>query len=70
MLVVLLLLQKLLLVLVLLMLMLLGRDVVTVLGESVRGREVLVILSEGEKIGHDRQGFCQLKGWFGELKEW
>ena len=54
----------------LLMLMLLGRDVVTVLGESVRGREVLVILSEGEEIGHDRQGFCQLKGWFGELKEW
>lgn len=41
------------LLLLLLMLMLLCRDVVTILGESVRGGQVLVILSEGEKIGHD-----------------
>ena len=31
----------------------LGRDVVAVLGKGVRGGEVLLIVGEGEKIGHD-----------------
>ena len=25
---------------------------------------MLIGLGEGEKIGHDGQGFCQLRGWF------
>ena len=48
----------------LLLLLLLDGECCAILGKGVGSREVLVIASEVEEVGHDGKSFCQLKGYW------